>query len=226
MSGQEFSVEVKRIYFRVIAFMESEKNGAKIPLNNTKERSQVCLGLSRASITNLKKEMRELEEQEQQQQQQEQKEKTEEENKYGQARRTRSATAQSLSASSASNITTTTASRTTSPSASNRKSHRKRELSASDAKSLIPTPEPLPPKKKGTVGRKPVILSCFAEDTIRYVFHQMLSEKIYPSTATLLARLQAEHPDFPIQTESTLLKNMKRLGFKYRATSKVSVALE
>ncbi len=50
--------------------MESEKNGANIPGNNTKERCQACLGISRASITNLKKEMRDLEEQEQQQQQQ------------------------------------------------------------------------------------------------------------------------------------------------------------
>ena len=60
---------MKRIFFfRVIAFIESEKSGVQIPLNNTTERCQICLGISRTSITNLKREMRELEKQEQEQQ--------------------------------------------------------------------------------------------------------------------------------------------------------------
>ena len=112
------------------------------------------------------------------------------------------------------------------PSTYTTKSHRKCEWSTANARFFISVPEPLPPKKKGNVGRKSIILSSLAEDTIRYVFHQMLSEKIYPTISTLLARLQKEHPDFPIRTESTLLKTMKRLGFKYRATSKLTTALE
>ena len=65
MSGEELSVEMKRLFFCVIAFIESEKSGARIPLSNTLERSQVCLGISLRSINNLRKEMRELKEQEQ-----------------------------------------------------------------------------------------------------------------------------------------------------------------
>ena len=56
MSGQEFFVEMKRLFFCVIAFTESEKNGTQIPLNTTAERYQACLGTSRTSITNFEKE--------------------------------------------------------------------------------------------------------------------------------------------------------------------------
>jgi hypothetical protein len=54
MSGHEFSLEMKRVFFRVIAFIESEKYGPKIPLNNTLERPQGCLGISIRSISNLR----------------------------------------------------------------------------------------------------------------------------------------------------------------------------
>ena len=91
-----------------------------------------------------------------------------------------------------------TASQVSSPTTNTKNSHRKREWSTANARSFISVPEPLPPKKIGKVGRKPIVLSSLAQDTIRYVFHQMLSEKIYPSVSTLFALLQREHPDFPI----------------------------
>ncbi|CAF2893679.1 unnamed protein product [Rotaria sp. Silwood2] len=54
----------------------------------------------------------------------------------------------------------------------------------------------------------------------------MLEETIYPTITTLLARLLAEHSDFPIRTESTLLKKMKEIGFQYRRTATVRIALD
>ncbi len=54
MSGQEFSLEMKRLFFRVITFIESEKYGPRIPLYNTFERIQTCLGISIRSISTVK----------------------------------------------------------------------------------------------------------------------------------------------------------------------------
>lgn len=62
-SGKEFSSEVKTIVFRVIAFVDSEKNGPRIAMNNADDRLHVMLGLSRHSISNLRQEMAHLIEQ-------------------------------------------------------------------------------------------------------------------------------------------------------------------
>ena len=35
-----------------------------------------------------------------------------------------------------------------------------------------------------------------------------------------------EHPDFPLKSETTLWRQMKRLGFTYKQTSKVAVPLD
>jgi len=57
--GNEFSQEIKQLMFNVIKFVESEKNGSVIPLNNVNERLESILGISMASVERLKKEMRE-----------------------------------------------------------------------------------------------------------------------------------------------------------------------
>ena len=54
----------------------------------------------------------------------------------------------------------------------------------------------------------------------------MLQEKVYPAITSLFPRLIAEYPDFPILTESTLLKTMKEIDFQYRRTTKGTVAFE
>lgn len=61
--GQEFSKDVKQTMFRVITFVEKEKNGPTIPLYSVNERLHSMLGISKQSITNLKSEMRELQRQ-------------------------------------------------------------------------------------------------------------------------------------------------------------------
>jgi hypothetical protein len=43
----------------VIKFVENEKNGPLIPLNNVNDRLQSMLGISLASVKRLKQEMRE-----------------------------------------------------------------------------------------------------------------------------------------------------------------------
>jgi hypothetical protein len=58
--GYEYSAELKGTFFRVISFIESEKNGTQIPVYNTTQRIQAILGISERSIFNLKREMKHL----------------------------------------------------------------------------------------------------------------------------------------------------------------------
>jgi hypothetical protein len=58
-TGYEFSQELKQLVFNVIKFVENEKNGPVIPLNNVNDRLQCMLGISLASVKRLKQEMRE-----------------------------------------------------------------------------------------------------------------------------------------------------------------------
>ena len=58
-TGYEFSQELKQLLFNVIKFVENEKNGPVIPLNNVNDRLVSMLGISLASIARLKQEMRE-----------------------------------------------------------------------------------------------------------------------------------------------------------------------
>ena len=54
----------------------------------------------------------------------------------------------------------------------------------------------------------------------------LLSEKIFPTTEKLLKRLQVNNPTFPIQSETSLWRSMKQLGFEYKRISKVSISLD
>ena len=56
--GVHFSLEIKEVYFRVIDFVESEKGGPRIPMNNTTSRILTILGISESSLFNLKQEMK------------------------------------------------------------------------------------------------------------------------------------------------------------------------
>jgi hypothetical protein len=58
-TGYEFSQELKQLIFNVIKFVENEKNGPVIPLNNVNDRLESMLGISLSSIRRLKQEMRE-----------------------------------------------------------------------------------------------------------------------------------------------------------------------
>ena len=58
-TGYEFSQELKQLIFNVIKFVENGKNGPVISLNNLNDRPESMLGISVASITRLKQEMRE-----------------------------------------------------------------------------------------------------------------------------------------------------------------------
>ena len=54
--GQEYSVEVKAIYFRVIDFIETERNKPMILLNLTIARILAILDVSEKSLFSLKAE--------------------------------------------------------------------------------------------------------------------------------------------------------------------------
>jgi hypothetical protein len=59
-TGEEFSKEMQSIMFRVSAFVDSEKNGVKIPLNNVVDRLCLVCGLSRRCIASFRQEMSQL----------------------------------------------------------------------------------------------------------------------------------------------------------------------
>ena len=57
-TGVEFSQELKQLTFNVIRFVENEKSGTIIPLNNVNDRLQGMLGISLSSVRRLKEEIR------------------------------------------------------------------------------------------------------------------------------------------------------------------------
>ena len=69
-NGEEFSIELKMIFFRVIDFVERGRDGVIVSLHKTTARLTKMLGIEEASVGRLKKELAE--------QRQEQKEKLEE----------------------------------------------------------------------------------------------------------------------------------------------------
>jgi hypothetical protein len=54
----------------------------------------------------------------------------------------------------------------------------------------------------------------------------MLAEKIYPTTEKLLTRILDEDTAFPIRSTTTLWRWMKKLGYQYKRTSKISITLD
>jgi hypothetical protein len=60
--GVPFTPEIKQVFFRVIHFVESEKNGPQIPINNSTARIMAMLGISESSLINLRKEMKTIRE--------------------------------------------------------------------------------------------------------------------------------------------------------------------
>ena len=57
-TGCEYSQKEKQLIFNVINFVESEKNGWKIPLYNVNERLEAMLGILMRSVERLKREFR------------------------------------------------------------------------------------------------------------------------------------------------------------------------
>ena len=58
--GQQFSQDMKQIFFNVIKFVEKEKSGAVIPFFNVNERLSSMLGISLRSVERLKSEVRDI----------------------------------------------------------------------------------------------------------------------------------------------------------------------
>ncbi|CAF3146357.1 unnamed protein product [Rotaria sp. Silwood2] len=58
--GIYFSTELKKVLFCIITFVENEKDGPLIPLNNCNARLVAMLGISETSLLRLKNEMRML----------------------------------------------------------------------------------------------------------------------------------------------------------------------
>ena len=54
----------------------------------------------------------------------------------------------------------------------------------------------------------------------------MLSGKIYPTPAKLLSRLLEDDNSFPIQSRTAFWRWMKKIGFQYKRTSKISIPLD
>lgn len=202
--GQEFSVELKKVFFRVIDFMEKERTGPIIPLSLSTARLVAALGISERSIFNLKTEMKNLRDEERSSKE-----------KIGlnerQLRSRASSSGESIENSSLI-----------------QRSHRHRQFSASSviSTSFVSVPDPLPPKKTSNSGRPQTLLSESESDEIRLTFHLILSQRIYPTTQMLLDHLMSLNPDFPITSKTSLWRHMKKIGFRFNSTGRVSIALD
>ena len=150
--GKEFSIEEKILIFRVIEFVESERNGLQIPLTSTSARVMALLGISYSSVYRLKKELEEL----RQQTAVEDGRKDEAMNIEGSTIRTRAQT---------SSVVAPTGHRKA------KKTWSVKEIASGAATEV---PKPTAPKKKENVGRRQVALRENAEDAIRYHFHLIL----------------------------------------------------
>ncbi|CAF4346270.1 unnamed protein product, partial [Rotaria sordida] len=92
----------------------------------------------------------------------------------------------------------------------------------SSSTSLSPTL--VPPAKCS--GHPKVQLTNFEQDTIRLTFHLLLKDKMYPTVENLLSTLLSQYPEFPIQSITSLRRERKALGFKYRKTKKAKVLMD
>ena len=63
-TGINFGSDMKHLMFRIIKFVESEKEGPVIALYNTTSRLAIILGVSRATVFRLRNEIRSLEQEE------------------------------------------------------------------------------------------------------------------------------------------------------------------
>jgi len=141
-TGQQFSEDMKQIFFNVIKFVEQEKYGPIIPLFNVNERLSTMLDISLRSVERLKREMREIEHDmiERKRKMDEEKEEMEKQ-KIQMVSRLRNLRSRSSSSSSSSSISTNT--------------------------TTIDNVVPNPPYKLSNSGRQSIILTEQQQGTIR-----------------------------------------------------------
>ncbi|CAF3236218.1 unnamed protein product [Rotaria sp. Silwood2] len=185
-SGVHFSVDMKKLIFRVIKFVENEKTGPSIPLYNCNARLVAMLGISEGALLKLKKELTAAQ--------------NAEEQEYRPPRLRSQSKVRPVS----------------------KLKRRSSSLGLSSASIVVPEPEPT--KKRS--GRVPIKLSEQADSEIRFQFHALLAENIYPNTDNLLERLHQLHNDFPVQSKTTLRRHLHRIGFSYKSTTKVKIPLD
>ena len=92
--------------------------------------------------------------------------------------------------------------------------------------SLVSDPFPIAPKKTSNSGRPRFHLTDKEIDEICFTFHLLLSQKLYPTAQRLLDSILALHSDFSMRSTSSLLRRMKKIGFRYTATSKTKIPLD
>ncbi|CAF3764786.1 unnamed protein product [Rotaria sp. Silwood1] len=186
-SGVHFSVDMKKLIFRVIKFVENEKTGLSIPLYNCNARLVAMLGISEGALLKLKKELTAAQ--------------NAEEQEYRPPRLRSQSKVRPVS----------------------KLKRRSSSLGLSSAPIVVPEPEPT--KKRS--GRVPIKLLEQADSEIRFQFHALLAENIYPNTDYLLERLHQLHNDFTVQSKTTLRRHLHRIGFSYKSNAKVNeIAME
>ncbi|CAF4339901.1 unnamed protein product, partial [Rotaria sordida] len=83
---------------------------------------------------------------------------------------------------------------------------------------------PVPPAK--CLRHSKVQLTNFEQDTIRLTFHLLLKDKMYPTVENLLSTLLSQYLELPIQSITSLRREMEALGFNYRKAKKAKVLMD
>ena len=171
---KEFSVELKAVSFRVIDFVEEEKNGATIPLNLTTARILALLSIYKSSLFNLKAEMKT---------QREQLEKEENDRKEEESSRlhlrSRISSVNSISSSFSMTLNISFSFSTGVETSSDPIPRQKRNFSSSSMPTVTFVPSPIPAKKK--TGRHRIHLSNEADEQIRFPCENFFHCKLFLS---------------------------------------------
>ena len=186
----------------MIDFVEKERDGPMIPLNLTTPGLVAMLGISEHSMSSLKAEMKRLLEMKQSDQRNITK------NRELRAR-----------------LTSTYSSTSRSPLVS--RSHRNRKFTTVSIgqTSLFSVPTPMPPNRISNSHRPRTYLTEEV-DEVRFTFHLLLAERMYPTTELLISRLLSLHLNFPIVSRTSLWRYVKKTGFLYKTANKVKVPLD
>ena len=179
--SQEHSVEVKAIYFWVIDFIKREQNGPMIPLKPTTTRILTVLSIFEKLLFNLSAEIKQVQEEQ----------KKKDEIKVIEPNRLRSRAVSDTSISSTLSATVHYC--------------RKHQLSTTYISQInfVSVHSPVSPKEIASCSR-PQIHILEEADEIRFIFHLLLSQNLYPTTQRLLGHITGLHPNFPVTSTKSL----------------------
>ncbi|KAF4531050.1 hypothetical protein B566_EDAN017391 [Ephemera danica] len=83
-----------------------------------------------------------------------------------------------------------------------------------------------PPPPRTSTGRTRIFLDEFLKGVIRRKVHSFYIRKLHPTITDIHRELKADVEDFPDMSDSTLLRNLQNMGFRFKKFNTKSVCFE